>query len=377
MDKGNPGTDGDEHLTGHYMLDGDLLELADIVLVSDDKMQSRAIRGATNGPFSHAAINVGHSLIEATLKGGVFSKSPQRLFRDRADQFMVLRMRASLDRAQRQAVCEFVRLRVGTLYSVAEAARSLSSNEDGARTRRQFCSRLVAEAYASVGISLVDRPSYCSPNDIFRSPLLESVEGVVRRITDADRALVAGKDQAADHQVSTFAWLKAARTIAARRGVDIQTISDVLEFVILNPDCDESITSAVEATTYLQDHQLDLSCAPYKYDPEAYLTKVSAAGSEVDTVLANELSKELSMVRTAMGNRAQFIAWAPRRLRFVDVHVALYDRLLTMSETRVAIIRDTADKFGLDDGVAVADRILAHIGGLPFPVSTPPPATAP
>jgi len=63
------------------------------------------------------------------------------------------------------AISNFVRMRVGTQYSTKEALKTVAGGSKN-WTRKQFCSRLVAQAYASVAHTLVPNANFCSPGDI-------------------------------------------------------------------------------------------------------------------------------------------------------------------------------------------------------------------
>ena len=60
-----------------YVIDHTKLKPCDIILTSDKTFTSKGIRLATLGRYSHAALYVGGTTIEATLNG-VFSKNIQR-----------------------------------------------------------------------------------------------------------------------------------------------------------------------------------------------------------------------------------------------------------------------------------------------------------
>jgi hypothetical protein len=60
----------------------------------------------------------------------------------------------------------------GARRSKAEAVHSVRGGPEP-RSAKQFCSRLVARAYASVGVQLVPDKDYCTPEDLRVSPLLE------------------------------------------------------------------------------------------------------------------------------------------------------------------------------------------------------------
>jgi hypothetical protein len=76
---------------------------------------------------------------------------------------------------------------IGTQYSVKEAMLTALG---GARqwSKKQFCSRLVAQAFASVGIELVADPNFCSPADLKDSLLLVAVSDATVPVTAEEAA---------------------------------------------------------------------------------------------------------------------------------------------------------------------------------------------
>jgi hypothetical protein len=116
-----------------------------------------------------------------------------------------------------------VRQHVGTEYSVGEAMRTFFGG--GADfTRKQFCSRLVAQAYASVGVKLVADPNYCSPEDIKNSPLLIPVEPSWRAVSAEEVAAWKSNEDATQSMRDAInSVLQAART----RSASIQSLNDI------------------------------------------------------------------------------------------------------------------------------------------------------
>jgi hypothetical protein len=344
-----------------YLLRYDDLQLADIVLTSDDSAVSTGIRLKTGGPASHAMLYVGHSLIEATVKGGVFSHNPQRLFRARADQFIVLRAKKPLSTQEANHICNFAREKVGSLYSVAEALRTVRAGPAGAQTRRQFCSRLVAQAYGSVGRALASSVDYCSPNDLWRSPALEPVGGLVRLATTDDLELIEAVNQPEVHQRSLFAWLKQVRQMASTRNDDVQTLSDVADFVLRHPDLDGQVVAALERTTYLRDHVLDLEAAPYKYRADLLVERISPAGELIPAILERELVKEERIAKVYEHNLGELMKAAHLNLVYFQRQIALYRALINMSRARCVVLRRGSAAFNLSDQVDGADALIAFL----------------
>jgi hypothetical protein len=163
----------------------------DIILTSTPEKISRAVRRMTKSEISHALIYVQHcSVIDSTMNG-VQSGNTQRMFFDEASTVVVLRSKAPLSSADILKITDFARAATGTTYAKFEAATILTKKYLKT-TRKQFCSRLVARAFAAAGIRLVLDPDYCSPQDLRESALLYEVPDVLIDVTESESAILAG-----------------------------------------------------------------------------------------------------------------------------------------------------------------------------------------
>jgi hypothetical protein len=161
------------------------LRPGDIILTARPAIKSAAIRFATGGLVSHAMICVQNgSFIDSTSEGVQARNIQRELFEDDETVFG-FRLREPLSREVIAEIVNFARSEIGTRYAVREAIRSKKRLREP-RTRQQFCSRLVARAYQSVGISLVADPDYCTPDELRRSPLLQKLELVTETVDDGE-----------------------------------------------------------------------------------------------------------------------------------------------------------------------------------------------
>ena len=231
---------------------------------------------STASRYSHAAIYVDGTTIEATL-GGVFSKSAQRLAFDQPTDVAILRSRRPLSREQTEQICMFARSKTGSLYALNEAitvrARSILKIEE---TRKQFCSRLVAQAYEHIGYNFINlrSPSYCTPRQLSLCKAFEKVKDAVRIATDDEISFAESEDPNMENQRQTFEWLNKVRALAktatATTQVDIQTLNDVNDFLIENPSFDGKISSWVKESGYLEFHDHDEKTNTYRYNKELF-----------------------------------------------------------------------------------------------------------
>ena len=127
------------------------------------------------------------SLIDATAHG-VHSSNLQRLFLEDDAVVVVLRHRTPLSEEVIRKVTDFARAATGTEYSKKEAMAVVARKMRRTANRKQFCSRLAAQAYAFAGISLVQDPDYCSPEDLRTSGQLVEISDVELPASDQEVA---------------------------------------------------------------------------------------------------------------------------------------------------------------------------------------------
>src|SRR5579872_4245791 len=234
----------------------------DVILTTTTAAVSKAIRAGTQSDISHAMVCVQHgSVIDATDEG-VHARNLQRLFLDEECAVHVLRLKGRITDEQAHAVCQFVRQQVGSEYSVREALKTALGGS-AEWTRKQFCSRLVAQAYASAGIKLVDDPNYCSPADLTKSSLLVVVPDVTESVTDEEVARWnKHNDTTKKMREATNELLKGVR----KRDKSIQTMEDVIAYLIQHPEDDKYVDGLLASSGYLTVWQAEMEKNPWQYD---------------------------------------------------------------------------------------------------------------
>jgi hypothetical protein len=244
-------------------LDDGRLRAGDIILTSGSNKVSKAVRRATNSAISHAMIYVQHSsVIDATAEG-VHSSNIQRIFFEDESVVVVLRPRISLDDETIRKITDFARAATGTEYSKREAIAVVARTMRSVRSRKQFCSRLAAQAYAFAGIDLVPDADFCSPEDLRRSEGLLDVEDVLLPVSTAEVAFWAERTPVLRIMAdATNAVLKAAR----RRSASIQSLNDVNEYLLTHPEEDRHLRRAYERSGYLTVWQIEYAKSRWQYD---------------------------------------------------------------------------------------------------------------
>lgn len=306
----------ENHTGPYFMLNHDRLQLGDIILERGYARHSAIISKHTNSRYSHAMIYVGGTIIEATQEGGVFSRVPNRsTVRDIRD-FKVLRLKVLPGHEAIQAVCNHARYLSGSQYSVTEALKVKGPGfirEFADDSRKQFCSRLVAQCYQETGIKLVDNINYCSPGDIERSELLFEVTKMVRCASEEEVAHAQSPSPHETHTKNTVKFVRKAlkifethgiKTIGASDGeIVITTLNDIALAVYenrTNHRLDKEITDAMLSSGYLDHIDIDRSKNPYRYDPVLFkLTVEQVAEGNMDRlleILISEINKELDVL---------------------------------------------------------------------------------
>lgn len=244
-------------------LNHDWLQRGDIILTTTTAAVSKGIRIATGSDISHAMIYVGQcSVIDATNEC-VQARNTQRLFFEDTCAIHVMRLRGGLLPAIMDAVCTSVRKKVGTQYSIPEAMKCVVGGSEQ-WSRKQFCSRLVAQAFAEAGINLVDNVNYCSPADLKRCPLLIEVPDSTVSVAEEEEVESWEKREDATKVMreTTNTLLDGAR----KRNPRIQTIQDLVNHLINNPADDGYLSDVLEMSGYLYVWQRDKEKNPWQYD---------------------------------------------------------------------------------------------------------------
>jgi Permuted papain-like amidase enzyme, YaeF/YiiX, C92 family len=152
-------------------LNENVLVPSDIALTTANELISKLVRKATSSETSHAMLYVTHcSVIHADGKG-VWANNTQSLLFDLEMPVFVLRLKSGPTADAARRICDHARNIVGTEYSKTEAARAARAKDFRAFSSKQFCSRLIAQAYAAEGYQLVRDPNFCTPQELLDRPL--------------------------------------------------------------------------------------------------------------------------------------------------------------------------------------------------------------
>lgn len=271
------------------------------VLFTRSKFVGTGIARATKGRFGHVMLYLDSTIIHADTKG-VWSKNPQRIIMNDQSRLAAFRLKEDLPPESVERIESYARSRVGGIYSIPQAVKSLQEASKKSADRlildRQFCSRLVAQSFAEIGIQLVADTNFCTPNEIAESALLREVTNAVRMATAKDIDFYKTPDFNLEIQVETYRWLKKVRDLAHKHQLRaVYSQSDVGQWVLDHPHFDTEICTYIEETKYLSLNDVDRRKNPWRYEPKSMLVALMAHSSPEDALSFEIYQNEQNLKR--------------------------------------------------------------------------------
>jgi len=308
----------------------------DILFTARPRKISKTIRAATDGVVSHAMICVQHSSFIDSTSDGVQARNLQReLFEDDERAFH-FRLKNPPSRQVLEQIIDYARAEVGVRYSISEAARSVAAVRRP-RSRRQFCSRLVARVYKMAGIELVPDADYCSPEDLRRSPLLKELTVEFEPVSAEEFAWMSDRPNPiqATHNAQN-AVLDAARSVDS----EVENFNDLYGFLVRRPEADQVIAGALESSGYLEIWKMEVDEHPWRYT-HGLIDKLSASPEVVRDYCIGTVKEAYSGgIRFAV-NLAQLRELQRQHPReSFRLEIALYETLVRNDQNRREVAYD-------------------------------------
>lgn len=224
-----------------------LTQPGDIVLTTTPEPMSKTIRNFTGADISHAMICVGTSSVIDSTGDGVHARNLGRIILEPGCAGHVLRPVKPLSTDQMRSVLSFARAAVGTRYTMTGAAKSVLAGFVAGR--RQFCSRLVAQAYRDAGVNLVSDADFCHPGELLKSEALIEVPNVLRNLSPEEEAdWREDIDNVQAMRDSTNALLQEARKLSP----EIESLNDIDAYLVEHPEGDAQLVQALRSSRYLE-----------------------------------------------------------------------------------------------------------------------------
>lgn len=306
-----------------YIIPINNLEKGDIILTSENSATSKVVRKGTGSNFSHAILYVGSESYIHSDANGVHSGNLQRLLFDSPKNVTVLRANCNLQKFDQ--ICIFARSKIGTKYSVKSAINAKLKLSKKENSNRQFCSRLVAQAYHYGGVELVETPSFCSPQEILESKYVYEVLGVVRRASIEEIECANSENPIEKQARITNEILANIRDIS---GNDIQTFSQVDKFVIDNPQYDNQISNIYNASGYLTMWSYEIEKNPWRYDGEIFINS-SIPKDELLKIAERERYTAIEILQRLEINFQHYYSFnETHQLEYSKINLELYKKLI-------------------------------------------------
>ncbi len=339
-------------------IDVDRLQPGDIILTANRTKAGKLVRVVSKGVVSHAMICVQHgSIIDSTADGVQAWNLQREFFRDDEAVF-VFRLRNPLPTVEMARVIDFARAEIGTRYSKSEAARSVLGGTKP-RGSQQFCSRLVARAYRSVGIQLVPDQDYCTPEDLRMSSLLVELRDIIQTVSVAEiEAIVAGPNPLQMMRDAQNAVLAAGRKLDRK----VENFNDLDRLVRAHPEWDSAIARAYRDSGYLDLWRHELQVHPYRYDL-AMMENIAAP-----EMLADLRSYCVDTIREAYSGGVRFAvnlthyraAQSDSERETLALLIELYETLVRNHEVRVETARAWLLRHHPADAAEYMEKVIPH-----------------
>jgi hypothetical protein len=297
------------------------------------------------------------SFIDSTDAGVQAWNLHREFFHDDEDVF-AFRLREPLPPVTMARVVDFARSEIGTRYSKAEAMRTVTGGRKP-RNAQQFCSRLVARAYASVGIQLVPDQDYCAPEDLRVSPLLIELTDIAEQVTAEEVAAMARPANPLQMQADAQ---NAVLATARRLDPSVENFNDLDGVVRDHPEWDATIAQAYRDSGYLDLWRHELRLHPYRYDLAVMETITDPATLVdlrqycVETIREAYSGGMRFAVNLAHYQAAQRVA--PRET--LNLLIDLYETLVRDDELRRETARSWLLRHHPDDVPANFERVTPH-----------------
>jgi hypothetical protein len=240
-----------------------LLQKGDIILTTSNELQSCVIKKFTNSDISHAMVCVSRSSVMDSTGNGVHARNPEKIFYPNNCSIHILRPKNIISNYKLDQAINYIRDNTGVSYSLSEAISSIFKIGNG--SEKQFCSRLVARAYAYIGINLVENPNYCTPEDLKKSALLKFIEPSFVVVDEDEKKQMENLNDTSLLMISaTEELLEKIRKIPLR----VSSINDIYQVAINHPWHDPRIAEALIESGYLYVFDIELENYSWRYSQD-------------------------------------------------------------------------------------------------------------
>ena len=246
---------------------------------------------------------------------------------------VVLRLKEESLKSLLPGAIVFARQKIGTEYSTTEARLAKLENDLKAKeTNRQFCTRFVAQAYEQAGIKIVDKPDYCTPQEILESPSLQIIPDTTRTAIDKEIQFATDEYNPLEVQREIHNYIfEESRKISK---CDIQTFEQLSKYVLEHPDKESQITEVLKKSGYLEMWQNDVKRNPWHYDYKEFLKHYTNPQQRKEAGYFWATTERKTRERFYKTLETLEFGLSFYRQDFFKLQIDLYKKLIELSEKR-------------------------------------------
>jgi len=322
-----------------YIIDLDKLIYGDIILTRSNDRTCLKIREYAKSNYSHALIYKGNTSCLESNAFGVQSVNPQRLIFENADDAIVMRFNNPKEKYYLEKGLANASSKVGMSYaSRHELMKSyLDILEKANESRRQFCTRFVAQIFKDSGITIVVNPDYCSPSDVENSQSLTKITDILRIGSKNEIELALEKENVIISQAdATYIFLESVRNMTK---LDIQTFDDVDNFLLGNPEKDQEIDSLIRKTDYLESGDIEKNKNIMMYNAATFLKYYGA--EQCLKVSSREIEQEVVRAYNYQASIEKYKElYEKTGLKYFASHMQCYLRQLELCTERYFVFKN-------------------------------------
>lgn len=257
-----------------FIFDTRVLRPGDILLMNT---YEERLRNKLGCKYEHAAIYLGDAhIMEAN---GLFVKMEHiysRAFKAK-DHACVLRPK-SISPVTLNHIVINAHSQVGREYSTRQFVYVRDRKNSNAKdsTNRTFCSRFVAQTYASENVMIVPNADFCEPDDFLHSPLLSQVEHAIMPVDDELKKVVESQqhfrelDETDSPNAELYSSLTALYNNDGVTTVDIQDLNQMLMTSFRYPDKDDEAIAIIQTSRMFKHIDEVKRHTPWMLDDEAF-----------------------------------------------------------------------------------------------------------
>lgn len=252
-----------------YIFNPYVLLPGDILLMNTYEERLREKMGCK---YEHAAIYLGDAyLMEANGLFDVMTHIYSYAFREIGDA-CVLRMK-SISPITRESVARAARQKMGRKYidtNQFRYVRALKNTNRKDETNRSFCSRLVAQAYASEGINLLHNADYCEPDDFLHSEVLDVVDNALVPFTDEMTEVIMNNQIIREQEEAESPNAQLFASLSDLYEEDIQVLTQVLLAAQRQPEKSDHAIELIKSSGMFKHNEEVKQRSPWLFDDDEF-----------------------------------------------------------------------------------------------------------